>query len=282
MNVEISKALKTACAMQLSEEWLLIHDDIQDHSFARRGKPALQRLYGNELALNAGDTLHIIMWKMLLDNQKILGPQKTFEIADEFYRMLNRTADGQAIEIMWTQNNKLDVDDNDWFFIADGKTAYYTIAAPLRFGGMIANADQEQLDLLANFGLYLGRCFQLVDDILDLTTAFKGPNQPAGNDIREGKKTLILSHLTRSASLIDKQKILKILNKSEEEKTDEDIAWVVKKMNEYKSIEYARKLALKLKNKSLEIFEKDLEFLSCQPARNNLKKIINFIVERKK
>ena len=52
------KLLKTAAAMQISEDWLLIHDDIEDQSILRRGKPALQKIYGSELSINAGDALH--------------------------------------------------------------------------------------------------------------------------------------------------------------------------------------------------------------------------------
>ena len=276
----VKKALKTAAAMQLSEDWLLIHDDIQDHSFARRGKPALQRIYGNELALNAGDTLQIIMWKILIDNQKLLGPEKAIAIANEFYRVLKRTADGQAIEIMWSKNENADIQDKDWFFIADGKTAYYTIAAPLMLGAMIAGARQDQLNLLTDFGLPLGRCFQLVDDILDVSLTYRGAGQKLGGDIYEGKRTLILSHLLRNASLKDSKKITAILKKPAEEKTEAEVKWIIQKMNDYKSIEYARGVAKKLKEKSLKIFKEKLGFLSRQPARRNLEEIILFILER--
>ena len=276
----VKKALKTAAAMQLSEDWLLIHDDIQDHSFARRGKPALQRIYGNELALNAGDTLQIIMWKILIDNQKLLGPEKAIAIANEFYRVLKRTADGQAIEIMWSKNENADIQDKDWFFIADGKTAYYTIAAPLMLGAMIAGARQDQLNLLTDFGLPLGRCFQLVDDILDVSLTYRGAGQKLGGDIYEGKRTLILSHLLRNVSLKDSKKITAILKKPAEEKTEAEVKWIIQKMNDYQSIEYARGVAKKLKEKSLKIFKEKLGFLSRQPARRNLEEIILFILER--
>ena len=56
-----------AAAMQMSEDWILIHDDIEDNSESRRGKPALHKIHGNELAINAGDAVHISMWKALKD-----------------------------------------------------------------------------------------------------------------------------------------------------------------------------------------------------------------------
>lgn len=281
MGQESKIALKTAAAMQLSEDWLLVHDDFQDHSFVRRGKPTLHKMFGPELAVNAGDTLQIIMWKTLTDNKDVLGGKKTFVLTDEFYRMLKRTADGQAIEIMWSKGKRTNLADEDWFFIADGKTAYYTIAGPMRLGAIIAGANTGQLNLLAKFGLYLGRCFQLADDILDLTVSYRGRGQQLGNDIYEGKRTIMLSHLIRKANSQDKKRVLSILKKSREEKTKKEVKWMIERMQHYESIEYGKELAQKLKQKSLEIFEKDLKFLSHQPARNHLETLIHFVLERK-
>lgn len=280
MGQKTQGAVKTAAAMQLSEDWLLIHDDFQDHSFVRRGKPTLHRMFGPELAVNAGDTLHIIMWKILMDNKDVLGEKKAFVLTDEFYRMLKRTADGQAIEIMWAKGKRKNFADEDWFFIADGKTAYYSIAGPLRLGAIIAGANTRQLNLLAKFGLYLGRCFQLVDDTLDLTTSYRGHGQQIGSDVYESKRTVMLSHLIRKANQKDKKRILSIIKKPVEEKTKKEVEWIIERMRHYESIEYGRKLAQQLKQKAFDIFEKDLKFLSHQPARNHLETLIHFVLER--
>jgi geranylgeranyl diphosphate synthase type II len=280
MEGKLQEALKTAAAMQISEEWLLIHDDIEDDSEMRRGKPTLHRKYGAEQAINAGDTLHVIMWKILTDNREFLGKEKTAKLVNEFYTMLMRTTLGQAVEIKWTKEKNTTLSDEDWFFIADGKTSYYTIAGPMRLGAIIAGANKPQLDLLAQFGSYLGRCFQLVDDLLDLTSDFRGLKKQIGNDIYEGKRTLILGHLLRNINPKDKKRLLSILRKSRKEKSGDEVKWIISKMRKYKSIDYGRKFASNLKGKALEIFEKDLKFLSVQPARNYLKEIINFILER--
>lgn len=229
MGTNIKKAIKTAAAMQLSEEWLLIHDDLQDNSEERRGGKTLHKLYGMEQAVNAGDTLATIMWKILLDNQKILGSNKTFDIMNEFYKTLLRTEHGQAVETMWSKKRK-NISDSDWFFIADGKTSYYTMSLPIRLGAIIAGANRTQIEKLTEFSLHLGRCFQLVDDILDIKT-----------DKKEGKLTI------------------PIIN----------------------GIPYARKLANDLKEKSKIEFEKNLAFLSLEPARTQLKELIDFVLERK-
>lgn len=281
MGVPQSKVLQTAAAMQVSEDWLLIHDDFEDDSDFRRGKETLHRLYGDKLAVNAGDALHAIMWKILVDNQKIVGRDRTLKLMEEFYRMLTRTALGQGIEIMWAQNHKLEWTDDDWFFIADGKTSYYTIAAPLRLGAIVAGASKTQLEMLAEFGKILGRAFQLVDDILDVTSDFKQlKKRIAYNDIYEGKKTLILGHLLRYTNTLGKQKIQTILAKPRQDKTVSEVKWIANQLFRRGSIDYGRQIAKKLGNQATKMFEDKLKFLSRQPARSQIQDCIRFIIDR--
>lgn len=222
MNAKPKEIIKLASAMQLSEEWILIHDDIEDNSDKRRGGKTLHKIYGSELSINAGDCLHIIMWKMVSDiNQP--------KITNEFYKMLLRTTLGQGVEQIWT-NQKKKLTENEYFFVADSKSAYYSIAGPMRLGAILSGANSKQLDKLTEFGLYLGRCFQLVDDILDIK-----------QDQKEGKSTLAIT----------------------------------------KGEVYTKKLIKKFKIKAINIFNKDLKFLSYEPAKKELEELINFIIERK-
>lgn len=273
MGIPITKTLLPAAAMQLSEEWLLAHDDIEDGSLERRGKPTLHRIYGVEQAINAGDSLQTIMWKILADNS---NPK----ILEEFYIMLSRTTIGQTVEIKWTQENRALFTDDDWYFVADGKTSYYTIAGPMRLGATIAKATPKQLDALTNFGIYLGRCFQLVDDILDLTSDFAGLKKQVGNDVYEGKQTAILGHLLRTSSQTDKKRLIQIFSKTRAQKTPAEISWVLNRMHHYQSIDYAKKIASSLKEKAYSIFKSDLKFLSKQPYRQYLETLITFVLER--
>ncbi|PIU28831.1 hypothetical protein COT08_00210 [Candidatus Woesebacteria bacterium CG07_land_8_20_14_0_80_44_9] len=223
MGGKIKEAVKAAAAMQVSEEWILIHDDIEDKSLIRRGSPALHKLYGNELALNAGDVLQIIMWKILND----LGLKK---ISEEFSVMLLRTTLGQGVEQIWTNQKNKTISNREYFFVADSKSGYYSIAGPMRLGAIIAGVTLSQIEKITKFGLHLGRCFQLTDDILDYD-----------QDKKEGKVTLANT----------------------------------------KGINFARRLAKEEKQKADRIFDKELGFLAHEPARSELKEIIDFILERK-
>lgn len=284
MGESFEKCIKTAVAIEVSQNWLLIHDDFEDHSVERRGQPALHLKYCPELAINAGDSLHIIMWKILRDNENILGHEKTFMIMDEFFKILCRTTLGQTADIIWARSNHFDLTEEDVFFIFDGKTSYYTIAGPMRLGAIIAENDLNKLEkkifpLINEFGYNLGRAFQITDDILDLTTEFRGLKKQKCNDIYEGKISLILVHLLHNANPIDRVKILNILQKSREDKTQEEVNYILELMEKYESIKYASKKAEIFALNSIKIFEK-MDFFINKEFKDKLLSGIDFIVNR--
>lgn len=280
MGGSSQKAVKTAAAMQVSEDWILNHDDIEDKSLYRRGKPTLHEIYGVPLAINAGDGLQTVMWRILWDNLGLLGVEKSLRIIKEFYEMITRTAFGQTVEMKWRKEAKVDLSEEDCLFIIDGKTVYYSIAGPMRLGAIIAGATNEQLESLYEFARPLGRCFQIKDDILDLTSDFAGLKKQQGNDIYEGKRTVILTHLLNSIKGDKKKKLHAILKKSRQEKNAEEVKWIIKMMKKHGSIEYSRKKAEGLANKARIIFDQKLGFLEKEPARSQLKSGIDFILER--
>lgn len=280
MGVKKELALNTATAMQISEEWMLNHDDIEDDSMERRGAPALHRIYGKELAINAGDALQVLMWKALVKNFSDLDIETSKKIFDEFIQMLNRTVFGQTVEIKWTKDYKKDLTEDDIFLILESKTGYYTIAGPMRLGAILAGADSDQLEKIYKFGVLLGRSFQIIDDLLDLTSDFAGLKKQQGNDIFEGKKTLMLIHLYKNASQNDRLKIDQIMSKSRDQKSQEEVDFIIGLMKKYGSLEYSKTKAVEFAEKAKRIFEKNLTFLNREPYRSQLLQIIDFITTR--
>lgn len=280
MGVPRDLLINTAAAQQISEEWILIHDDIEDDSMVRRGEMTLHRKYSKELAINAGDALHLLMWEMLQDNRKILGEEKTFLIMEEFTKIIKRTILGQTIEIKWTQENKKNLSDEDVLLIMESKTGYYTIAGPMREGAIIAGASFEQLQKIYEFGKLTGYCFQIKDDLLDLTSDFQGLKKQTGNDIFEGKRTIMLGHLLRNIDGNDKIKLEGILNKNREHKNQDEVNWVIDKMKSYGSLEYGERMVEDFAAKAKKYFYDELGFLSKNPARNYLEYLPEFLVNR--
>ncbi len=238
------KAVKTAAAMQMSEDWLLVHDDFMDKSEERRGKPALQKIYGNETAINAGDYLNLIMWKALIDNFKILGNETALKIIKEFERFLDITIKGQHLELYTTFKTDLEkLEYSDFEKIAYGKSAEYTIAGPLRLGAIIAGKDDDTLRKLSEVGIPLGIGFQIRDDILNIVGKGSVYGKEIGGDIFEGKRTLLLIHLIKNTEGEERNKVLEIMRKKREEKTNEEVEYIINLMKEKGSVEFAEKKA---------------------------------------
>lgn len=273
MGANINSTLLPAAAMQLSEEWILIHDDIEDESLERRGRATLQRTFGVPLAINAGDALHIIMWKIIGD----IGNKKIF---DEFYQLLNRTAFGQTIDINWNVQNKLNISNEDVYLILESKTCYYTISGPMRLGAILAGATEEQLDIIYKFGQNLGRSFQIIDDVLDITSDFSGLKKQQYNDIYEGKRTILLSQLLRLASVSESEEIKLILSKKRDQKSEPEVNRIIELMTQYNCVDYAKSEAQKFATEAKKILEQDMSFIKLDPYRSQLQTAIDFIVHR--
>lgn len=239
------KLLLSAAAMQMSEDWILIHDDVEDDSELRRGKPALHKMYGKELAINAGDAVHIAMWKMLKDNLQVLGPDLGGRIYDKFYDMLEYTVEGQYVEtnFIYRTRSLSKASEDLYFRIAQGKTCYYSVYGPMQIGAMIAGADASTLNIMKNIGEPAGMAFQIVDDILDMTADEKDFGKKKYGDLYEGKLTLIMLHTYSNASPEEKAEIDTIYFKNRDQKTPEEIKLLVDLVEKYGGIEYAKSVA---------------------------------------
>ena len=278
MSGSSDMAMHTAAAMQMSEDWILIHDDWEDGSLERRGKPALHRLVSSEIAVNAGDTLHECMHRVLSENFRLLDVGLARRVQHEFFLMIERTAFGQYAEIKWTQENKDDMTEEDVLFTISGKTVYYTIAGPLRLGALLAGANEEQLQRIYAFSYPLGLCFQIRDDVLDLTGDFEGQKKQKYNDIFEGKRTLILLHLLRHCSSDERERIEATLSKPREEKSDAEVQYIRDLMDRYGSIAYAESEAERYAARALELLP-SIDFIR-DSYRELFRQMVEFILRR--
>ena len=275
---KLEDTIPTATAMELSQNWILIHDDIQDQSTMRRGDKALHLKIGIDHAINAGDVTQILMWKILTLNFQKFQDERPKRIIDEFEQMLMRTAVGQTAEMIF--RDAFDLTEEDVYYVLDGKTGYYTIAGPIRLGAIIANYNElDHPELFANinkFGISLGRAFQITDDILDITTDFNGLKE-RGNDIQEGKRSYILVRLFQKINKSDRPQLISIMKKPMGDRTQEEINQVMNWMETYGLVEEARQRA----NQYAREAKETLELL---PFKDDHKiyyqELVQFLVER--
>jgi len=273
------EALLTAACIELFQNWILIHDDIEDGSELRRGEPALHRKYDEALALNAGDALHARMWGTLLMNRDRIGLEKTFGVMEEFSTMVNETTEGQHMELGWVAARRWDLNEDDYYEMCKRKTSWYTVASPCRLGAIVAGAKESVLADLLEFGVKLGIGFQIQDDALNLVGDQKKYGKAKSDDILEGKRTLIVLHLLQRAAAGEKEKLLSIMNKTRAEKSKTDVSYVLSMVDRYDAVGYARKRASELMKEAIGIL-RGIKWKGDKDAVALLESFARFAVER--
>jgi geranylgeranyl diphosphate synthase, type II len=266
-------ALDVAVALELFQNWVLIHDDIEDDSDERRGQPALHKQTGMPVALNVGDALHVYMWQVL--NQDKISK----EMRQEFLEMIHRTAEGQHLDLSWIAQNRFDVSEEDYLDMVTRKSAYYTVVSPLRLGAMCANVQPDPH--ISEAGKDLGVAFQIRDDVLNLSES-DGYGKEFAGDLYEAKRTLILVHLFANANVSEKAKLTERLGKPRQDKTPDDIDFVLEKINHYGSLTYAQGIAETKAKSGLSLIKDIAKTLPNQSLTQELTGLLESLAERRK
>ena len=183
------QALSCGVAIELFQSAALIHDDIADASELRRGEPCLYRTEGLGLAINAGDLALTRVFEIVLADGS-LPTDRRLRVLEELVRMERHTLEGQALDLGWARDGRWDVTSDDYLYMIDGKTAWYTVASPLYAGALAAGAVPDAARGLIEVGLPAGLAFQLQDDLLNLVGDADAQGKDFRSDITEGKRTL--------------------------------------------------------------------------------------------
>jgi geranylgeranyl diphosphate synthase type I len=177
-------ALHAATAIELLHTSSLVHDDIMDGSPLRRGVPTIHTLYGNSMAILAGDTLIALAFRLL---QIVPGPNKD-RMMGKFANAFLHTCEGQAYDLLLTSGDNTTVESHRK--MVEKKTALLMEAAA-SIGAMIGTSSEEHILALGRFGFDLGMAFQAKDDLLDDVGDEKTLGKPVRADRRNGKATFL-------------------------------------------------------------------------------------------
>lgn len=205
--------LPTAATLELYHNAFLIHDDIEDESWWRRGKPTLHIDHGIPVAVNVGDAMLSLSLQPLLDNVERVGLGPALRILRAVAKMTRLTVDGQALELEWVRSNTWQLDDDDYLKMVELKTSWYSFITPLQAGAIAAGAGPERMAALESLGRHLGAAFQITDDLLNLRADPEEYGKEIGGDLWEGKRTLMLLHTLRSADPNDQERAVQILSR---------------------------------------------------------------------
>jgi octaprenyl-diphosphate synthase len=195
------RAILLASVVEFIHTATLLHDDIIDEAATRRGRRSVNSRWGNDITVLLGDFLYTKSMAMALsqDNLRILRL-----LSDVTLRMI----EGELLEI--ENNADLETGEAQHLDIIRRKTADL-FSACMAIGGMLGEVGEERLRKLAAYGLNLGICFQMVDDILDFTADEQVLGKPVNNDLREGKLTLPVIYLLRRAGLAGTETVSAVL-----------------------------------------------------------------------
>lgn len=250
----VEQALRPAVAIELLHNALLIHDDIEDESEERRGRPTLHALHGVALALNAGDALTLASLRPLIDQMREMEPRLAWRLLDETERMARESAEGQAMELGWQRDGTTDLTEADYLEMVLRKTCWLATIFPLRTGALIATGGEgPDLDGFVRFGFFLGAAFQIQDDLLNLVADARYGKERDG-DLREGKRTLMVIHLLEHAEPTERQRVAELIRRPRTGRNEADVAWLRERMEAHGSIEHARHVAHGLAGAALHEF----------------------------
>lgn len=271
-----SSALVLAEALELFQDWVLVHDDIEDGSEERRGQPALHRTVGMSVALNVGDAMHMLMWRHLLglDQRPPLNRERAL---GEFSRMLLATAAGQHLDLAWVEAGRFDVSEAEYLRMVTLKTAYYTVATPLALGAACAGLVPPPE--LEGHALDLGVAFQIRDDVLNLSAPPEYGKERAG-DLYEGKRTLILAHFLRTAPLQQRERVVALLARPRLEKRASEMAEVLAALQDAGSVAYAQSVADERSARGMGGLRAWLETLPGKDAANAIHELLGNLAAR--
>ena len=186
--------LPLAAGIEMIHAFSLVHDDLpcMDNDDYRRGKPSMHRAFGEAMGVLAGDALLVEGLNLFMNDPhfvKTFGARKALQVAQVILSALGGRGmvGGQVLDLEYQGQ---EVTENEVYEIYLRKTALF-IQAPVVCGGILGKAGRRERKTLAEFGLRLGKCFQIKDDLLDITGESAVLGKTAGKDAKQDKATLV-------------------------------------------------------------------------------------------
>jgi len=258
------KTYRGASLIELIHTASLVHDDIVDDSNRRRGFFSLNALWKNKIAVLFGDYLLSKSILLSCDNED-------FDLLKIISNSLREMAEGELLQI--EKARKLDITEDIYFEIIRQKTATL-IASCTGIGAASVGAKQDEIDLMKQFGEYIGIAFQIKDDLFDYTDDKIG--KPTGIDIKEQKMTLPLIYALNNCSAKEKKWVINsVKNHNKDKKRVKEVIAFVKQQG---GIEYTTSKMKDYQTKALEILEK----YPSSTYKDSLVQMVNYVIERKK
>lgn len=254
----------------------LLHDDIEDNSKMRRGSEAVHVKYGIDVATNLGDFMFFFPMVAVIDSPKLSEEVKTRALRIH-QRYCLKVSVGQAIDIAWHRGlvDPMQVTETKYMQMVDAKTGVLSAMAA-ELGGAIGEGDDRMVAALGKFGSTLGVAFQIQDDLLNVTESRLAKSKGGvGEDITEGKITLLVIRTLERASEADRKRLVAILKAHTSDRSE--ISEAISIIDKYGAKDYAKELASRLVS---EVWKELDALLPESEAKGRIKEISEFLIGR--
>ena len=263
-NYSVASHIKLAAAIEFIHTATLLHDDVVDESFQRRGKPTANILWDNQSSVLVGDYLFSKSFQLMVETDSL---QVLSILADAS----STISEGEILQLSAVKNIK--TDESAYFKIIEGKTAAL-FAAATEVGAVISNVERKEADALANFGKALGISFQITDDLLDYVGSEEVLGKNIGDDFKEGKVTLPLIKAISKSSKEEKRFWEEVINKGMQKSSDLEHALLL--MRQHNVFDETRSEAIKWSKKARNY----LDIFPESKTKVILQELTYFVVER--
>ena len=263
-NYSGASHIKLAAAIEFIHTATLLHDDVVDESFQRRGKPTANILWDNQSSVLVGDYLFSKSFQLMVETDSL----KVLSILADASSTIS---EGEILQLSAVKNIK--TDESTYFKIIEGKTAAL-FAAATEVGAVISNVERKKADALANFGKALGISFQITDDLLDYVGSEEVLGKNIGDDFKEGKVTLPLIKAISRSSKEEKRFWEEVINKGMQKSSDLEHALFL--MRQHDVFDETRSEAIKWSKKARNY----LDIFPESKTKVILQELTYFVVER--
>jgi len=266
MHGEISdKSFTAATLIELLHTATLVHDDVVDDSFERRGFFSIKALWRSKLAVLAGDYL-------LAQGLLISLKTKNYDLLETVSYAVKEMSEGELLQYQTARQKN--ITEEKYYEIIRKKTATL-ISACTQCGTMSTTQDEKTIQKMYDFGLNAGMAFQIRDDLFDFQPD-TSTGKPKGNDLKEKKVTLPIIYSIRNLEAGKSKKLRSLMQSKSTSK--EDINLVFELVKKGGGLEYSQRIMEEYIQKSLNILA---EFPESE-ASKSLEQLIHYVIDRKK
>jgi geranylgeranyl diphosphate synthase type I len=272
---DVDKVKDFTVTLEMLHEGSIMVDDIEDSSDLRRGKPCTHKIFGEDIAINAGNFMYFLAFFPFIKHRKDFKEKTLLRAWENTMEEITRIHYGQATDIAWHKGlaDADDIQEKEYLQMCAYKTGVLARLSA-RLAVILSDGSEELEEKLGRFSESIGIAFQIQDDIMNIAPT-EGWGKETGDDINEGKRTLLVIHTLKSAKSNDRKRLLEILKMHTKDR--QLIEEAIRIIGKYGSIQYAKEFAREMVRKAWSEVE---PLLPDNEAKQKLKAFADFMVER--